>query len=203
MNIKDIGVKNLFMIKSRADLKYFLEQDRIALKRKKTLFPDDIYKYQILLRKAEYYSNCMPGILKKIGSIYKKRMYRLGRKCGGFSIDVNCFGPGLSIAHYGSIVVNKSAKIGCNCRIHEGVTIGATGGSGQAAIIGDNVFIATGAKIIGDIKLGNDIAIGANAVVTKSFNEDGITLGGVPAKKISNNNSHQFITKELLYSIRK
>lgn len=62
MNIKNMGVKILFMIKSRDDLKYFLEQDRIALKEKKTLFTDDIWKYQILLRKAEYYSNCMPGI---------------------------------------------------------------------------------------------------------------------------------------------
>lgn len=44
--------------------------------------------------------------------------------------------------------------------------------------IGNNCFIATGAKVIGDIHLGNDIAIGANAVVTKSFIEDGITLGG-------------------------
>ena len=130
-------------------------------------------------------------------------MYRLGKKCGGISIHINCFGPGLSIAHYGSIVVNKSAKIGCNCRIHEGVTIGATGGSGQAATIGNNVFIATGAKIIGDITLGNNIAVGANAVITKSFNEDGITLGGVPAKKISNNNSQEFIAKELFYSIGK
>ena len=120
----------------------------------------------------------MTGILKKIGSIYKRRLYRLGMKCGGFSIPVNCFGPGLSIAHGGTIIVNDTARIGKNCRIHEGVTIGATGKNGQAAVIGDNCFIATGAKVIGDIHLGNDIAIGANAVVTKSFIEDGITLGG-------------------------
>lgn len=186
------------MIESKQDLKYYLEQDRIALKRSKhKIIKDKIWKFEILLRKSEYYCNCMPRILKKIGSLYKKRLYSLGLKCGGFSIPINCFGPGLSIAHYGPIVVNNSTKVGKNCRIHEGVTIGATGRSGQAAHIGDNCFIATGAKVIGDIKIGNDIAIGANAVVTKSFLEDGITLGGVPAKKISDHTSRDFLAEGL------
>ena len=167
-------------IQSKEDLLYYLEQDRIALKRPAgfVLKKDNIWKFEILLRKAEYYCNCMPGKLKKIGSIYKRRLYRLVVKCGGFSIPINCFGPGLSIAHCGAIVVNDTARIGKNCRIHEGVTIGATGKNGQAAIIGDNCFLATGAKVIGAVHLGNDIAVGANAVVTKSFSEDKITLGG-------------------------
>lgn len=130
-------------IQSKEDLRYYLEQDRIALKRPSgfVLKKDGIWKFEILLRKAEYYCNCMPGILKKVGSFYKKRLYRHGLKCGGFSIPVNAFGPGLSIAHYGTIIVNNTAKIGKNCRIHEGVTIGATGRNGQAAIIGDNCFL--------------------------------------------------------------
>jgi serine O-acetyltransferase len=185
-------------IQSKADLKYYLEQDRIALKRRQSFFHDDIWKFEILLRKAEYFCNCYPKPFNKIGSVYKRRMFRLGQKCGGFNIHINCFGPGLSIAHFGPIVVNTSARIGKNCRIHEGVTIGATGGSSQAATIGDNVFIATGAKVIGNITIGSDIAIGANAVVTRDFTETGITLGGVPAKKISNHNSHDFLAKELL-----
>lgn len=186
-------------IQSKKDLKYYLEQDRIALKRPAGFVwkKDAIWKFEILLRKAEFYCNCMPGGLKKIGSLYKKRLYSLGVKCGGFSIPVNCFGPGLSIAHYGPIVVNTTAKVGKNCRIHEGVTIGATGKNGQAAMIGDNCFLATGAKVIGDIHLGNDIAVGANAVVTKSFLEDKITLGGVPAKKISNHSSRDFLADGL------
>lgn len=186
-------------IQSKADLHYYLEQDRIALKRPAgvVLKKDNIWKFEILLRKSEYYCNCMPGVLKKLGSLYKRRLYKLGMKCGGFSISINCFGPGLSIAHYGPIVVNNTAKVGKNCRIHEGVTIGATGKNGQAAIIGDNCFLATGAKIIGDIHLGNDIAVGANAVVAKSFLEDGITLGGVPAKKISDHTSRDFLADGL------
>ena len=95
----------------------------------------------------------MPGILKKIGSLYKRRLYKFGMKYGGFLIPVNYFGPGLSIAHGGTIVVNDTAKIGNYCRINEVVTIGATGNNGQAALIGNNRFIVTG----------------ANAVVTMSF----------------------------------
>jgi serine O-acetyltransferase len=115
----------------------------------------------------------------------------------GFSIPLNVFGPGLSIAHYGTIVVSDAAKVGKNCRIHEGVNIGATNGSFKAPEIGDNVFIGTGAKIIGDITIADDVAIGANAVVVKSILEKGVTYGGVPAKKISANNSHANLAPKL------
>lgn len=189
------------MICSKEDLIYYLEQDRIALgksRKRPRIIGDYIWKYQILLRKTEYIVNCKKGIIYKLPIAIKKYiLHRKGMKLGGYSIPLNSFGPGLSIAHYGSIVVNNSCKIGKNCRIHEGVTIGATNGDPQAAIIGDNIFIGTGAKIIGNIEIGNNIAIGANSVVTKSFIEDGITIGGVPAKKISNNNSHSNLNSRL------
>lgn len=62
------------------------------------------------------------------------------------------------------------------------------------------MFIASGARIIGDISIASNIAIGANAVVTKSFLEEGITIAGIPAKKISNNSSEGFLVKELFNS---
>lgn len=108
----------------------------------------------------------------------------------GFSIPINVFGPGLAIVHYGTIVVAQGAKIGSNCRIHEGVTIGATNGSSKAATIGDNVFIGSGAKIIGEVTISSNVAIAANSVVVKDvICENGCTVGGVPAKIISNNDS--------------
>ena len=113
----------------------------------------------------------------------------------GFSIQFNCFGPGLSIAHYGLLVVGGNAKIGKNCRIHEGVTIGLTGGSDLSAKIGDNVFIGSGAKILGNLTIADGTCIGANAVVIRDILEPNITVGGVPAKKISNNNSDKFLIK--------
>ena len=153
---------------------------------------DNIWKFQILLRKCEYFQNTKKGLFWNIISkYYKFRYVKLSQKLG-FSIPFNVFGPGLSIAHYGCLVVNQNAKIGKNCRIHEGVTIGASGGE-RAPIIGDNVFIGTGAKILGDIKIADNISIGANAVVVKDVLESNITVAGVPAKKISNNNSKMFI----------
>jgi serine O-acetyltransferase len=108
----------------------------------------------------------------------------------GISISPNTFGPGLSIAHRGTIVVNGGAKIGANCRIHVGVNIGTEAGKADAApTIGDNCYIGPGAKIFGPIVIGPNSVIGANAVVNKSFSEGNQTLGGVPAKVISKKNS--------------
>lgn len=182
------------MIKSKEDLKYYLEQDRIALY-KKTKKPrpagDEIWQYEILLRKTEYVINCKKGPVGKLMGIwYHYRLRKFGRQLCGFHIPPNTFREGLSIAHWGPIVVHPSARIGKNCRIQQSVTIGATNGGTQAAVIGDNVFIGPCSSIIGEVTIADDIAIGAGSVVTKSFTEGGITIGGVPAKKISDNNSH-------------
>ena len=81
--------------------------------------------------------------------------------------------------------------IGANCRIHEGVTIGATNGASDVAHIGDNVFIGSGAKIIGGVKISSNVAVAANAVVVNDIiTEEGCTVGGVPARVISANTSH-------------
>jgi len=159
-------------------------------KRKKPRFyADEIWKFEILLRKAEFYKNCSKTILgRTLFLIYYYRYYKLGIKLN-FSIPLNVFGPGLSIAHYGTIVINGNAKIGENCRIQTDVTIGATNGNVLAPQIGNNVYIGSGAKLIGNIIIGNNTVIGANAVVNKSFEDGNITIAGVPAKKISDKNS--------------
>ncbi len=189
------------MIQSREDYKYYLECDKIALGKngkRPRIVGDEIWVFERLMRKTEYYKNCHKTILGKIYSAWLQYRYSRLRIKLGFTIPLNVFGPGLSIAHYGTIVINGNARIGKNCRIQECVNIGATNGSTEAPKIGDNVFIGSGARIIGDITVANDVAIGANAVVVKSVMEDGITVGGVPAKKISNNNSHSNLNKKLI-----
>ncbi len=180
------------MIGSKKDLKEYLFQDKIALgityKRPKR-FGDEIWRFQIVLRKLEYYTNIRKTPLKKVLLLYYRYRYKKQSVRLGFSISLNVFDKGLSIAHRGTLVVGSGARIGKNCRIHEGVCIGATNGSDQYATIGDNCFIATGVKIIGDVTIGDNVAIGANAVVVKSVEENDVTLGGVPAKIISRNNS--------------
>ena len=119
---------------------------------------------------------------------FKKKSIKLG-----FTIPENVFGPGLSIPHYGTIVVNANAKVGANCRIHVCTNIGASGGSSMAPIIGDNVYIGPGAKIYGNVVIGNNNAIAANATVNKSFEEEGVLIGGVPSKIIGEINIKRII----------
>ena len=189
------------MIKSKKDLRYYMECDKIALRisekqKRPRILIDKIWKYEILLRKYEYYLNTSKSsIVKKIlKNIYKLRFILLGDKLT-IKLEPNVFGAGLSIAHYGSIIVNPNCKVGKNCRIQSGVVIGATNGNKKCPTIGDNCYIGTGAKIVGDIELKDSIAIGANAVVTKSFDASNVTLGGIPAKIISNNDSSMHLVK--------
>lgn len=169
------------MITNKNDLTYYLECDKVALRISDSVHHprpfDSIWKYQRLLRYTEYYKNSPSGLHKVLYQFYRFRWKKLGQKLG-FTIGLNVFGPGLSIAHYGTIVVNENARVGENCRIHEGVTIGSTNGSSNAAKIGDNCFIGSGAKIIGDISIGNDVAIGAGAVVVHDVNENNVAVGG-------------------------
>lgn len=180
------------MIKTKEELKYYLECDRIALgknRRKPSLFGDEIWKFQICLRKLEYHSS--RGSIAKV--FYRYKYHKLSLKLG-FSIPHSNIGPGFAIVHYGTVVISSGANIGENCRIHAGVNIGANGGESKAATIGNNVYIGPGAKIIGDVSVGDGAVIGANAVVVSDV-PSGVTVGGVPAKIISENDSAKHLIK--------
>lgn len=86
---------------------------------------------------------------------------------------------------YGGIgcVIHARAVIGDDCVIGQGVTIGGKSKNYEVPIIGDNVFIGAGARILGPIRVGNDCIIAPNAVVVKDVKENSI-VGGVPAKVI-------------------
>ena len=188
------------MINTYDELKFYIQQDNIANGRNKLAKPrwysnsskNLIHKFLILLRKVEYYEKKKSLIKILYFNILKYKFNRLSVKLG-FFIMPNVFGHGLAIAHSGPIIVNDLAKIGKNCRIYVGVNIGVNesinskgGIDGDIPKLGDNIYIGPGAKIFGKIIIANNIAIGANAVVTKSFLEENITIAGVPSKKISN-----------------
>ena len=184
------------MIISRQDLKEYLNDDKKALgitRKNPRWFTDFEWKYEICLRKAEYYYNNK----KLLRFYYLLKLRKMQLKFMTF-IPMNTCDKGLSIAHIGGIRINGNSKIGKYCRIQEGVTIGATNGSTDAPIIGDNVYIGSGAKIIGNIFISSETCIGAGAVVVKTINERG-TYAGVPAKKINNNTS----AKNLIYCPQK
>jgi serine O-acetyltransferase len=93
---------------------------------------------------------------------------------------------GLYLPHPNGIVIGQWVKIGKNCIIHQGVTLGARGEDHKLAnpVIGDEVVIGTGAKILGGLQIGNYARIGANAVVLESVPEKGIAVG-IPARTVS------------------
>lgn len=179
------------MIKNKDDYLYYIKCDREARGFSKKIYYGirgevPVYKFQLLMRKVEYYNNCKKGFLSKIYLYVLKYKYKKKQIKYGFSIPINTFGPGLYIQHRGTICVNGSAKIGCNGRINVDVNIGTNmEREEEAPEIGDNCFIGPGAKIFGKIKIGDNVAIGANAVVNKSFGNN-VTIAGVPAKVVNN-----------------
>ena len=92
-------------------------------------------------------------------------------------------GKGTFCSHRGmSVVIHNNAVIGSNCTIGTCVTVGGRGkGVEGAPTIGDNVYIATGAKILGSVTIGDNAVIGANSVVLKDV-PSGMTAVGIPAK---------------------
>lgn len=183
------------MIKTKKDLERYLEMDRLALghKNKKAFLVGDYrYKFMIALRHHEYYNNIyyQNGGVKMFTKLmllwYRYRHYKLGYQLG-FEIPINTCEGGLRINHSGLIIINPYARIGKYCDIHQGVNIGQQGPNrDDCPIIGNNVWIGPGAKIFGKIRIADNCQIGANAVVNKSFEEPGISIAGVPAKKIGN-----------------
>lgn len=136
-----------------------------------------VYRFIKYLRKTEYHYS-----LKKQSKmhyfpyiLYKNMKHRLGQKIG-LDIGENAFDTGVFFAHTDIIV--GSAFIGKNCKLHGQNCIGS------GAIIGDNCELWVGAKVFGPAYLANNITVAAGAVVVSSFYEDGITIAGVPARKI-------------------
>ena len=95
-------------------------------------------------------------------------------------------GGGLFIDHGSGVVIGETAVIGNNCTLYHGVTLGGTGkekGVRRHPVIGDNVLVGAGAKILGAIRVGNNSLIGANAVLLCDV-PDGATVVGVPGRVV-------------------
>ena len=94
---------------------------------------------------------------------------------------------GVKFAYCGiGVAIHARCVVGNNCIIGQNVTIGGKSGWYEVPIIGDNVEICTGAKILGPVRIGNNVIIGANAVVVKDV-PDNCVVAGVPARIIREN----------------
>jgi serine O-acetyltransferase len=106
--------------------------------------------------------------------------------CGITIGSTAVIGRRLSIEHHGCIVIHGATVIGDDCLIRHGVTLGNTGFEDPfgAPKLGHRVQIGAGAKILGRVSVGNDVIIGANAVVIRDV-PDNTVVGGVPARTLS------------------
>ena len=114
--------------------------------------------------------------LKFLAKIVSRFLYIL---CNCVIPPTTEIGEGTVIPHSIGIVLHQTSVIGKRCRIYQNVTIGNANGPK----IGDDVIIGANAVILGDITIGNRVQIGAGAVVVKDVPE-GVTVVGVPAKII-------------------
>jgi serine O-acetyltransferase len=102
----------------------------------------------------------------------------------GISVPPGTFAGGLSLPHYGSIVVNDKVKAGRFCRIHSAVNMGET--SEGAPVLGDGVYVGPGAVLYGPIVVGDRAVIGANSVVSINVPANSMAVG-VPARIVKRN----------------
>ncbi len=136
----------------------------------------------VIYRFGRWRYQVRPAILRKIFSIIYKILYKFIQIITGIELPCEVeVGRNFIIDHFGGIVVSGYARFGDNCRIRNGVVVGLKNIENIAApIIGNNVDIGVGAKVLGGITIGDNVVIGANAVVICNVPDNSIAVG-VPA----------------------
>ncbi|RKD33811.1 serine O-acetyltransferase [Thermohalobacter berrensis] len=145
---------------------------------------------------------CYPGlhalIIYRIAHrFYQKRFFliarfisHVGRLLTGIEIHPGAkIGKGLFIDHGMGVVIGETTEIGDNVTIYQGATLGGTGKEKgkRHPTIGNNVVVASGAKVLGPIKIGDNSKIGAGAVVLKEVPEN-CTVVGIPGRVVKKDN---------------
>jgi len=97
------------------------------------------------------------------------------------------FGPGFVIVHSHGVVINGKVRGGANVHLEREVTIGDSG-AGACPVLGSDVYVGAGAKLIGPVSVGDGAKVGANAVVVHDV-EAGATVVGIPARPVRRRNA--------------
>ena len=176
------------MINSKKELNYFLKEDLKRYNKRPNLkdwFLHNeawyVFHYIKHLRYTEYYRNKNKILFLWHFFIYKHLGFKLH-----VTIYPNTIGPGFRLYHIGDFThIGPNVKIGKNCTIQPGVVFGNKTEKPENSTIqvGDNCYFGLGVKILGSVQIGNNVTIGANAVITKDIPDNAI-VAGIPAKII-------------------
>lgn len=184
-------------INNKKDLAFFLSEDLKRFNNKRPSIKDwilqnedwYIYHYIKHLRYVEYYKNTNKSKILFLYHWFKYKRLSFKLHC---TIYPNTIGPGLRIYHVGDFIhVKPTCTIGRNCTLLPGVVFGnkTEREDHTPVIVGDNCYFGLGAKIFGSVKIGNNVIVGANSIVTKDI-LDNTTVGGIPAKVIKSKSIH-------------
>ena len=147
----------------------------------KKITNNPIYVYQKVIKISQKYRNYKINNKHIRAFLYgiknNKNIYK-------YSIEINGQVGKNLVIHHGNIVISKDSILGDNIVLHGNNCIGNNGQNKKSPKIGNNVNIGWGTAIIGDVEIADNITIGANSVVTKSFLTPNITIAGNPAKQI-------------------
>lgn len=117
----------------------------------------------------------------------------------GYQIPYSCtIGAGFFLGHYGNIVINSKVKIGENCNVAQGVTIGQVNRGKLKGVpkIGNKVWIGANSVIVGNITIGNGVLIAPLSFVNTDIPDNAVVVGN-PAKIISYNGSAGYINNTM------
>lgn len=154
------------------------------------------FNYTVWLR-ACVWAKSAGGLGKVTFPFLKWRLLHSRYKYGIAIAERTIVGPGLFINRFGGIYVHHDVVIGSNVNITHGTMLGYMnrGAREGSPIIGNEVFFGSGAKVIGKVRVGDNAAIGVNAVVTKDVPDNGVAVG-LPAKIIGTDGSEGYINKK-------
>jgi len=161
----------------RADIRAkaeWLYESASRRNRMKALFADGTFSmimYRLMQASARMGLGPFAMLFNKLNSV-------IGRCVIGRNAE---FGPGFVIIHSNGVVINTSVRGGNNVKIEHQVTIGAE--KNESPVLGDDVFVGCGAKVLGGVRIGNRTKIGANAVVVDDVPDDA-TAVGIPARVV-------------------
>ena len=183
----------LFLI--RADLHRYAGDTRFASFLRHFLLTPG-YKYSTVMRLCGYLLGQPLGRATLYPPI-KWWLLMLRYKYGIAIPEYTIIGPGLFINRFGGIMLHGDCIIGENFNVTHGAMLGQIN-RGQylgAPIVGDRVFLAAGAKVLGRVTLGDDCAVGVNSVVTKDVPAAGVAVG-MPARVVSSGGSGGYVNRQ-------